>query len=76
MASNYVIRGSVRTKDGGIVKNVKIQAMDSDQEFYEGGVDDIIESVNYWFKHSNCSICAANLLRQKGIFGGSSYHQW
>lgn len=46
--ADYIIKGSVMDPDGNSVKNVKIQAMDSDQEWFEDRSDDILGSV--WVK--------------------------
>ena len=46
--ADYVIRGSVKDKNGNPIGNVKVQAMDSDQEWFEDRNDDMLGSV--WVK--------------------------
>ena len=45
---DYVIKGSLKDTKGQPVANVKVQAMDSDQQWFEDRNDDIIDSV--WVK--------------------------
>ena len=42
---DYIIKGSIKDSNGNAIKNVKIQATDSDQEWFEDRNDDIIGSV-------------------------------
>ncbi|MBI1828289.1 MAG: hypothetical protein HY222_03870 [Thaumarchaeota archaeon] len=42
---DYVIKGSIKDTNGNAIKNIKIQAMDSDQEFFEDRNDDILGNV-------------------------------
>ena len=42
---DYVIKGSVKDTNGYTIKNLKIQAMDSDQEFFEDRNDDMLGSI-------------------------------
>ena len=42
---DYVIRGSVKDRNGAPMGNVKVQAMDSDQEWFEDRNDDMVGSV-------------------------------
>ena len=43
--ADYVIRGSVKDRNGDSIGNVKVQAMDSDQEWFEDRNDDMLGSV-------------------------------
>ena len=43
--SDYVIKGSVKDTNGNAITNLKIQAMDSDQEFFEDHIDDILGNI-------------------------------
>jgi len=45
----YVINGIITDSDKKPIKNLKIQAMDYDQSFFEDRNDDLLGSV--WIKH-------------------------
>ena len=42
---DYIIKGSIKDTNGNAIKNLKIQAMDSDQEFFEDHIDDILGNI-------------------------------
>ena len=42
--STYTIKGVIKDNQNNPIKNVMIQAMDSDQKWYEDHNDDIIDS--------------------------------
>ena len=42
---DYIIKGSVEDRNGNHIDNVKVQAMDSDQEWFEDRNDDMLGSV-------------------------------
>ena len=45
---DYVIRGTVKDTNGTALKNVKVQALDADQQWFEDRNDDILGNV--WVK--------------------------
>ena len=49
MPSTYLIKGRIKDIDNKFVTNVKIQAMDSDQEWFDDRSDDILGST--WTKN-------------------------
>lgn len=42
---DYIIKGNIKDGNGNAIKDVKIQAMDSDQQWFEDRNDDVIGSV-------------------------------
>ena len=46
--SDYVIKGSIRDRNGHAIPNVKVQAMDADQQWFEDRNDDFLGNV--WVK--------------------------
>ena len=49
MTKNYSIRGNIKNTNGNPLKNLMVQAMDSDQEWFDDRSDDILGST--WTKN-------------------------
>ena len=49
MATGFIVRGSIKDTNRNPLKNLMIQAMDSDQEWFDDRSDDILGST--WTKN-------------------------